>query len=310
MVRGSRLSTLRKDRNKLDPVHFDLSGPFPVLSHGNSLYYITLIDDASRVAWVRFMKPKLETSKIINDFVVEMKLQNHKTPKAFRMDNGREHVPNNLKWFFESMGIIHDFTPPYAPESNRAAERLNRTIEEALTAILQNATTYDKKLWAEAVLTSVYIENRQPHSALKDRTPYEAFYGRKQLIQHLQPFGRECYIHVPYQKRKHREKSSPRAQKSIFTRYTNTINHYGAFLPDTKTTIVLADCPSLMIELASPCIHPQINQHLIPFRSQETSVGYTYTNRGKSSDELLRQWMREHLQEANNLADNGHTSMD
>ena len=72
------------------------------------------------------------------------------------------------------------------------AERLNSTIGESLRATLESASTYDKKLWAEAVLTSVYMKNRQPHSALKDLTPYGAFYRTKPSIQHLQPFGREC----------------------------------------------------------------------------------------------------------------------
>jgi transposase InsO family protein len=146
------------------------------------------------------MKQKSETTKIIKDFVTEMEHQHHKAPRAFRTDNGGEYVTKDLKVFFKSKGIIHEFTPPYSPESNRVAERLNRTIGEALRAMLESAVTYDKKLWAEAVLTSAYIKNRQPHSALKDLTPYEAFYGSKPSIQHLQPFGRECYIHVPYQK--------------------------------------------------------------------------------------------------------------
>jgi len=83
MTRNSRPSTSRKDRNKLDLVHSDLSGPFPVPSYGDSLYYITLIDDATRVAWVRFVKQKSETTKIIKDFVTEIEQQHHNSPKAF-----------------------------------------------------------------------------------------------------------------------------------------------------------------------------------------------------------------------------------
>jgi len=135
---------------------------------------MTLIDEATSVAWVRFMKQKSETTKIVKDFVAEMELQNHKTPAAFRTDNGGEYVTKDLKGFVESKGIIHEFSPPCSPESNGVAERLNRTIREALRAMLESASTYDKRLWAEAVLTSVYIKNRQPHSALKDLTPYEA----------------------------------------------------------------------------------------------------------------------------------------
>jgi transposase InsO family protein len=114
---------------------------------------------------------------------------------AFRTYNGGEYIAKDLTGFFVSRGIIHEFTPPESPESNGVAERLNRTIGEAHRAMPESAVTYDKKLWAEAVLTSGYIKNRQPHSALRNLTPFEAFYGSKPSIQYHQPFGRECYIH-------------------------------------------------------------------------------------------------------------------
>jgi len=148
------------------------------------------------------MKQKSETTKIIKDFVTEMELQHHKTPKAFRTDNGGEYVTKDMKRIFESKKIIHEYTPPNSLESNAVAERLNGSIGEVLRAMLESAITYDKELWAEAVLISVYMKHCQPHSELKDLTPYEAFYGPKPSIQHLPPFGRECYIHVPYQTQK------------------------------------------------------------------------------------------------------------
>jgi len=92
MTRSPRTSTSKKERKKLDYVHSDWSGHFPVPSYGNSIYYITLIDDATRVAWVRFMKQKSKTTKVVKDLVAEMEVQNHKTPAAFRTDNGGEYV--------------------------------------------------------------------------------------------------------------------------------------------------------------------------------------------------------------------------
>jgi len=83
MTQSPRTTSSKEDRKKLDLVHSDLSGPFPFPSYGNSLYYITLIDDATRVAWVQFMKPKSETTHVVKDFVAEMELQIHKTPAAF-----------------------------------------------------------------------------------------------------------------------------------------------------------------------------------------------------------------------------------
>jgi len=160
------------------------------------------------------------------------------------------------------------------------------------------------------VITSIYIKNRQPHLALKDLTPYEAFYGVKPSIQHLQPFGRECYIHDPYQKRKDGKNLSPRAQRAIFTGYTNTINHYRVFLPDTKKTIVSADIffPPLQMEVALPQRKKSIHQHQTP--SSQTSLDYIYTNKDKGTDVLWRQWMRENPQDADNMFDNGHPTID
>jgi len=72
--------------------------------------------------WVRFIKQKSKTTKIVKDFVADMELQNHKTPAAFRMDNGGEYVTKNLKGFSASKGIIQEYSPPYSPESNGVAE--------------------------------------------------------------------------------------------------------------------------------------------------------------------------------------------
>jgi len=201
------------------------------------------------------------------------------------------------------------FTPPYSPESNGVAEHLNPTIEEALRTMLESAVTYDKRLWAEAVFTSIHIKNCQPYSALKDLTPYEAFYGSQPSIKHLQPFGRECNIQVPYQKRNDGKKLSPRAHRPIFTGYTNTINHYRVFLPDMKKTIVSADIffPSFQIEGATPSIYCQ---PVVSSESKQTSLDYTYTNKGESSDDLWRKWMRDNPQEGNDLFNNHHPVID
>jgi transposase InsO family protein len=75
-----------------------------------------------------------------------MEVQNHKTGRAFRTGNGGEYVTKDLKRFFQSKGIIHDFTYPYSPKSNGVAERLNQTIGEALRPMLGCVVTYNKKL--------------------------------------------------------------------------------------------------------------------------------------------------------------------
>ena len=107
--------------------------------------------------------------------------------------------------------------------------------------MLESTPVYNKRIWAEAVSTSVYLKNRQPHKTIKDRTPYEAFFSNKPSITHLKPFGSECYVYIPKQQRLAESKLQPRAQRGILTGYANDDHHYRVHLPDTKKVIVTND---------------------------------------------------------------------
>src|SRR5690606_36076459 len=110
-----------------------------------------------------------------------------------------------------------------------------------MVRVLLNASGLGKEFWAEAAATSTYLKNRLPHSAVKDQTPYEALTGNKPSIQHLQPFGRECYIHIPKEKRKPGSKLSPRAHKGIFLGYTDTTRHYRIYNTEERHTMTTGD---------------------------------------------------------------------
>ncbi|KAI0998282.1 hypothetical protein K3495_g9913 [Podosphaera aphanis] len=77
----------------------------------------------------------------LSDFITELETQYGCRTKAFRSDNGGEYVNKDLSKFFAQKGIVHDLTPPYSPESNDIAERLNRSIGEAY----QNNASYLEK---------------------------------------------------------------------------------------------------------------------------------------------------------------------
>nr|KYP75873.1 Copia protein [Cajanus cajan] len=58
-----------------------------------------------------------------------------------------------------------------------------------------------KTFWAEAINTSIYLLNLLPTKALKGKTPYETWCGRKPSAEHLEIFGCVCHTHVPNVKR-------------------------------------------------------------------------------------------------------------
>ncbi|KAI0996197.1 Retrovirus-related Pol polyprotein from transposon TNT 1-94 [Podosphaera aphanis] len=234
-------------KNRGEYIHSDLCGPFPVTSYGNSQYYISFVDDATRYSYVFFVKMKSEAAQVTIDFISYLETQYNCIVKNFRTDNGGEYLKQQLTKFFAQKGIEHDLTPPYSPESNGVAERLNRSIGEGIRAML--LPVKNKQLWAEAVKTYVYVKNRQFHGAV-NKTPYEAFHGAKPSILHLQPFGRECYVHIPKAKRPAGSKLLPRAERGLFVGYTKVNHQYRIFVPEKSQVVISAD-----VKFAPPPMH-------------------------------------------------------
>jgi len=66
-----------------------------------------------------------------------------------RLDNGGEFTSNEFNKICKKAGIKRELTSPYNPQQNGVAERKNRTITEAVKAMIhdQDLPMY---LWAEA----------------------------------------------------------------------------------------------------------------------------------------------------------------
>ncbi|KAG8481885.1 hypothetical protein CXB51_026674 [Gossypium anomalum] len=94
------------------------------------------------------------------------------------------------------------------------------------------------KFWAKAVNTSVYLLNRLPTNAVKEKTPFEAWFRLKPTVSHLKVFGCVCYTLIPAEKRTKLER---RSVPGIFIGYSSTKKGYRVFDPSTKKTMVSRD---------------------------------------------------------------------
>ncbi|KAI0992034.1 hypothetical protein K3495_g16152, partial [Podosphaera aphanis] len=93
-------------------------------------------------------------------------------------------------------------------------------------------------LWAEAIATACYLKNRLPHARLPENTtPYEALQGKKPTIHHLQPFGRNCYVHIHKDSRPPRTKLLPRALEGKFVGYTKSNKIFRIWIPSKNKVI-------------------------------------------------------------------------
>jgi hypothetical protein len=118
-------------------------------------------------------------------------------------------------------GIVHQKINPYFSQENGVAERLNRTLVKRARAMLKSSGL-GKEFWAEAVNTANYVRNRTV-SSIHGKTPIEVLTGKKPSISHLRVFGSECYVHVPFVKRK---KLDAVSQKGVFLGYEPNTKGY------------------------------------------------------------------------------------
>ena len=151
------------------------------------------IDTFSRFAIVVAMRTKGEFAKNYEDIVTWYSTQTGKVFKKWTTDGGGEFNNAETTATNREKGIQHQVTPPYNSRKNPFAERFNRTIGEAVAAMLLTAGMC-VLWWVEAVQYAVYIYNRTPHKGLLMKTPYEVFYKKPHHHVPIKVFG--CLAHV------------------------------------------------------------------------------------------------------------------
>ena len=232
-----RLPFPKKSVNKattpLELIHSDLCGPMNVNSIGGSKYVLTFTDDYTRYVTVYFIKSKAEVLSKFEEYVNMVENATGLKVKILRTDNGGEYVSHDFAKYCKDKGIFQQFTNPYTPEQNGTSERLNRTLIESAKSMMIHAQM-PLDIWAEAVNTAAYLHNRSPTKVLKDKTPYECWFGQKPNVSNLKVFGCTCFVHTPDSLRK---KLDPKSRKGIFVGYPLDTKGYKVYDIESKTFI-------------------------------------------------------------------------
>ncbi|MCO5565008.1 hypothetical protein L7F22_018678 [Adiantum nelumboides] len=215
---------------KLQLVHSDVCGPMRTPSVGNSLYFVTFIDDFSRFCWVYPLKAKSDVFAVFQHYVSMVENETGCKVQTLRTDRGGEYMSGAFKDFLGKKGIKHQCTMPYTPQQNGVVERKNRSLMEMARCMLK-AKSLPHKLWMEAVACAAHVLNRCPTRALKTITPYESWYDRKPSVNYLRVFGCLAYAHIPQQLR---GKLDDKAVKCIFVGYSSGSKGYRLYNPATN----------------------------------------------------------------------------
>ncbi|XP_022876705.1 uncharacterized protein LOC111394888 [Olea europaea var. sylvestris] len=134
-------------------------------------------------------------------------------------------------------GIKRQLTVSRTPQQNGVAERKNRTIVEMARSMLKGKGL-PNLYWAEAVNTAVYILNRSPTKAVRNKTPYEAWNKKKPMVDHFKIFGSIAYALIPSQ---NREKFDEKGQKLVFVGSSDESKGYWLLDPTTNKITVSRD---------------------------------------------------------------------
>ncbi|GJV88043.1 retrovirus-related pol polyprotein from transposon TNT 1-94 [Tanacetum coccineum] len=217
----------------LHTLHMDLCGPMRVQSIKGKKYILVIVDDYSRFTWVKFLRSKDETPEFVINFLKQIQVGLNKTVRFIRTDNGTEFVNQVMSEYYEGVGIFHQKSVPRTPQQNGVVERRNRTLVEAARTmmIFSKAPMF---LWAEAVATACYTQNRSLIHTRHNKTPYELVHDKKPDLTFLQIFGAMCY---PTNDNEHLGKFQAKADIGIFVGYTPSKKGYRIYNKRTHRLI-------------------------------------------------------------------------
>ncbi|KAE8664296.1 hypothetical protein F3Y22_tig00112801pilonHSYRG00056 [Hibiscus syriacus] len=164
---------------KLESIHTDVWGPFPVPS-------LAMMEN--------------ETGLKV---------------KRLRSDNGGEYKNSRFRDFYKNNGIKMETIIPMTLQQNGVAERMNRTMNERARSMRIHARL-SKLLWAEAINTAAYLINREPSVPLDGGITEEAWSKKEINLSHLRVFGCISYVHINSAER---SKLDAKSNKCVFVGY-------------------------------------------------------------------------------------------
>lgn len=173
-----------------DIVHSDTVGPLVWSFPANFKYACTFMDDYSRYLVIACMGARSQLSEAYEKVSAKFFSIGGVRISGIHSDGAKEYLAlqNHLGGVDEEN---KSFAPPYTPELNGIAERVNRTLEEGARALLIQANL-PHCLWPFALKYVCFVRNRVPHGTVGE-TPYSIVTGKRPDLKNLRVFGCRAY---------------------------------------------------------------------------------------------------------------------
>ena len=207
---------LRNDYKPGEKWHIDIAYGGKVTGIDRSKYILVCKDDATGYKILYFLMTKDQAIKCIISLVEWVYTQKDRTlVKAIMTDQGTENCNREIDDLCHRRGIEHHLSAPAHPQSNGVVERENRTNQEGINALL-DSSGLGPEFWPYAAEFHTLSKNLVICRRSKDKSPYEAFWGKKpREVSYLIPFGTT----VIYFDQQATDKLDTRGQEGIFLGY-------------------------------------------------------------------------------------------
>ena len=108
--------TLNKSPVPFMIIHSDVWGPSKFATLDGSCWFVTFIDDCTKMTWVCLMKSKSEVNLSFQKSHKMVCSQYNAHVQVLRSDNGGEYLSFELKRYLEAHGTIHQTTCSDTPQ--------------------------------------------------------------------------------------------------------------------------------------------------------------------------------------------------
>jgi hypothetical protein len=125
----------------------------------------------------------------------------------------------------------------YTPQHNGVVECMNKTLLERASSMLSNAKL-QQELWEEAVLTTFYLINRSPSTAINCKIPEEVWTSHLCDYSNMIIFCCDVYALIS---KDHHSKLDPRSKRYVFLGYGDGVNGYQLWDPTSHKIIISKD---------------------------------------------------------------------
>ena len=211
----------------LQRIHVDSVGPIRIESAGYK-YFMNMVDEFTDYRWIFGFANKQVSADILLATLKRIQNTTNYRIKFFHCDNGTEILPQRVRDYFDSTGILLEGSVSYTPEQNGKAERNNRSVQDTARTMLI-ASRLPPVYWFYAVSYAVYVLNRLP-SYRTSTVPYETLYGRSVDLSFIRIFGSRVECRIPMDATK-RSKFYPKTMSGVFLGFVPNKRAYLVWIP-------------------------------------------------------------------------------